>query len=94
MIAFGCHVRGARTTRGGLALLVGGSEPVELCARIVINSAGLFAPAVAATIEGMPAQLVPPSYFARGNYFVLSGKSPVLDGLSIPSRYLAAWART
>ena len=76
MIAFGCTVLGARQSREGFVISVGGDEPLELSARNVINSAGLFAPAVAAAVEGMPAHLVPPSYFARGNYFVLSGRSP------------------
>jgi L-2-hydroxyglutarate oxidase LhgO len=76
MIAFGCPVIGVRPGPGGLLVSVGGADPMAVRARTVINSAGLFAPGVAATIEGMPAHLVPRPYFARGNYLVLSGKSP------------------
>ncbi|MDX8500851.1 NAD(P)/FAD-dependent oxidoreductase [Mesorhizobium sp. VK4C] len=76
MVAFGSPVTGIRRDGGGLLVSVGGEDPVEVRAQLVINSAGLFAPSVAAAIEGMPAYLVPRPYFARGNYFVLSGKSP------------------
>jgi L-2-hydroxyglutarate oxidase LhgO len=75
-IALGCRFLAARSAQGELAITVSAPEPMELGARILINSAGLFAPAIAATIEGMPRHLVPPSFFARGNYFVLSGASP------------------
>jgi L-2-hydroxyglutarate oxidase LhgO len=47
-----------------------------LKARWVINSAGLAAPAVAARIAGFPSGQVPPAFYARGNYFTLSGRSP------------------
>ncbi|MDX8482953.1 NAD(P)/FAD-dependent oxidoreductase [Mesorhizobium sp. VK24D] len=76
MVAFSSPVTGLRRASGGLLVSVGGEDPVEVRAQVVINSAGLFAPGVAASIEGMPAHLVPKPYFARGNYFVLSGKSP------------------
>ncbi|MDX8455999.1 NAD(P)/FAD-dependent oxidoreductase [Mesorhizobium sp. VK9D] len=76
MVAFGSPVTGIRRDYGGLLVSVGGENPVEVQAQVVVNSAGLFAPSVAAAIEDMPAHLVPNPYFARGNYFVLSGKSP------------------
>ena len=34
------------------------------------------APALALSIEGVPAGTVPPAYFCRGCYFTLTGKSP------------------
>jgi len=46
-------------------------ECVEL-----INSAGLGAPAVAASIAGLAAEHVPTAYYAKGNYFSLSGRCP------------------
>jgi len=47
-----------------------------LRARALINSAGIQAPRIAGLIEGFPAEHVPRAYFAKGNYFTLSGRSP------------------
>jgi L-2-hydroxyglutarate oxidase LhgO len=49
---------------------------MTLRCRLVVNSAGLHAPALARSIEGMPSEHVPPAYFAKGNYFSLTGRSP------------------
>ncbi len=43
---------------------------------MVVNAAGLHAPEVARRIAGMPTQMVPTPYYARGNYFTLTGRSP------------------
>ncbi|MGI9150968.1 MAG: NAD(P)/FAD-dependent oxidoreductase [Limnohabitans sp.] len=48
----------------------------ELLARTVVNAAGLTAPWLAKNFLGLSAQHVPQAYFAKGNYFTLSGKSP------------------
>ncbi|MDB5370374.1 MAG: FAD-dependent oxidoreductase [Roseomonas sp.] len=61
---------------GGAELSVGGAEPMELRCALLVNAAGLHAPALAASLENMPAALVPPTYYAKGNYFTLSGRSP------------------
>jgi L-2-hydroxyglutarate oxidase LhgO len=45
-------------------------------ARRIVNSAGLYAPALAKRIEGLAPLTIPPAYFAKGHYFTLSGKSP------------------
>ncbi|WP_029525164.1 NAD(P)/FAD-dependent oxidoreductase [Polaromonas glacialis] len=51
-------------------------DGTELQARWVVNSAGLQAQALARRFAGLPLQSVPPSYFAKGNYFTLAGRSP------------------
>jgi L-2-hydroxyglutarate oxidase LhgO len=76
VFAFHSPVEGGRVTSGGVELAVGGAEPMRLAARLVVNSAGLTAPALARGIEGMPPALVPRAYYAKGNYFTLSGRSP------------------
>lgn len=48
-------------------------EETEVVAREVVNAAGLHAPAVAATMAGLPQRLVPRAFFARGHYFSLTG---------------------
>lgn len=60
----------------GYLLEVGGEEPFQLETKYLINCAGLSAPAIAAKIEGLQNQYIPKAYFAKGNYFSLSGKSP------------------
>lgn len=46
-----------------------------LRARTVVNCAGLHATEVARCIEGFPEEHVPRTYYARGHYFALAGKS-------------------
>lgn len=60
----------------GFELHIGGEEPAILQTRYLINCAGLSAPAIARVIEGMPFGKIPTAYFAKGNYFSLSGVSP------------------
>lgn len=55
---------------------VGGADPMTLRCRLLVNSAGLNAPDLAGKLVGMPAERVPPSYYAKGNYFTLTGRSP------------------
>ena len=76
MFAFRAPVTGGRATANGIALTVGGADPMTLAAKLVVNAAGLHAPAIARGIHGMPAQMIPTPYYAKGNYFVLSGRNP------------------
>jgi L-2-hydroxyglutarate oxidase LhgO len=58
-----------------VVIAVNGAAPT-LRSRLVVNSAGVQAPAVAQLIEGFPAQHIPRAYFAKGNYFSLRGRAP------------------
>jgi len=49
---------------------------MEIAARIVVNAAGLFAPALAARTQGLPAAKQPVGRFAKGHYFSLAGRPP------------------
>ena len=69
-------VTGGRAVPGGVEIDVGGADPMTLRCRLLVNSAGLHAPGVASCIAGMPRDRVPSAYFAKGNYFTLSGRSP------------------
>ena len=73
VIAFNSVVTGGRATSEGVALKI---DDMELRAKLVINACGLHASTLAQSIEGMPKQLVPRAYFAKGNYFALKGRSP------------------
>ena len=58
------------------AIEVIASDGTELAANTVINAAGLSAPLVASRIQGLDARHIPPTFWAKGNYFTLAGKSP------------------
>jgi len=76
MLAFHSPVTQGRVVDGGIEIEVGGTEPMNLRCRLVVNSAGLHAPALARKIVGMPSDRIPPAYYAKGNYFTLAGRSP------------------
>jgi L-2-hydroxyglutarate oxidase LhgO len=59
-----------------VAIVAGGDSAVEIEARLVVNSAGLGAQALASTISGLNPSFIPPLHLAKGNYFALSGKAP------------------
>ncbi len=60
----------------GFTIEIGGAEPGRVRCRWLVNAAGLYAPAFAAAIAGVPAATIPPAYFCRGVYFTLAGRSP------------------
>jgi L-2-hydroxyglutarate oxidase LhgO len=61
---------------GGFELTIGGADGMIIQTKLLINCAGLSAPALAQKIEGLSQDLIPKAYFAKGSYFSLSGKSP------------------
>ena len=69
-------VVGGRVEDAGIVVSLGGAEPVSVLCRTVVNAAGLGAQAVARSIAGVPTQAIPPSYLAKGHYFVLNRRSP------------------
>jgi L-2-hydroxyglutarate oxidase LhgO len=74
--AFHAPLLRARAVADVIELDVGGNAPMTLACRLLINSAGLGAPAVARSIDGMPIELIPPAYLAKGNYFSCSARAP------------------
>jgi L-2-hydroxyglutarate oxidase LhgO len=76
LLALGSPVVGGECHADGLLLQVGGAQPMELLARVVVNSAGLGAQALAASLRGLDAARLPPLYLAKGNYFALAGRAP------------------
>jgi L-2-hydroxyglutarate oxidase LhgO len=75
-IAFLSPVTGGRVEDDGIRLDVGGEAPMSIRADIVVNSAGLHAQKVAASILGIPSNAIPPCYYAKGNYYSLLGRPP------------------
>ena len=76
MLALGSPLDHARCGSTGITLVTGGADAMELDARIVINSAGLYAPDLARRFAGLPQATVPPTYYCKGNYYSLAGRSP------------------
>jgi len=60
----------------GFELEIGGPDGMQLQTKLLINCAGMSAPAVAQKITALAKDQIPKAYFAKGNYFSLSGKSP------------------
>lgn len=75
-VIFRSPVQGGSAGPEGIVLNVGGDEPMTICCRSVVNSAGLFAQDVARSIAGIPASSIPPQYFAKAHYFTLAGRPP------------------
>jgi L-2-hydroxyglutarate oxidase LhgO len=74
--AFHTPLLRARAAGGRIELDAGGSTPMSLECRLLVNAAGLSAPAIARGIDGMPIELIPPAYLAKGNYFSCSARAP------------------
>ena len=76
LLALLASVGAVEVRADGLKLDVGGAEPMILLAKTLINCAGHAAPAIAARTKGLPAERVPPRYFAKGSYFSLATATP------------------
>jgi L-2-hydroxyglutarate oxidase LhgO len=76
MIAFRSPVVGGAVRGDGIELEVAGETPLGVLARSVVNCAGLHAQKLAGGLVGFPPAHVPPIYYAKGNYYSLSGRSP------------------
>lgn len=74
--AFHTPLLHARAGAGHIELEIGGDAPMMLACNLLVNSAGLGAPAVARSIDGMPVGQIPSAYLAKGNYFSCSARSP------------------
>src|SRR3954466_7336085 len=66
----------AKAAAGRIEIEAGGDAPMTLECDLLINAAGLNAPAVARAIEGMPVEMIPSAYLAKGNYFSCSARAP------------------
>lgn len=77
MVALASSLERAVPVPGGFELQVStGAETTSLACRSLVNAAGLQACAVTRLIEGLDPVWQPRPFFAKGNYYALSGKAP------------------
>jgi L-2-hydroxyglutarate oxidase LhgO len=83
LVVFNAPVVSAECLSSSTVLSVGGAEPVQVEADLVVNCAGLYASEVAKTINGFPVEHIAETVYAKGRYFMISGKAP-FDRLIYP----------
>jgi L-2-hydroxyglutarate oxidase LhgO len=74
MLALKSELLAAEVIQDGFVVHVSGADPIQT--RTLVNSAGLRAPSVAQRIEGLEAKFVPREFYAKGNYYTLTRRSP------------------
>jgi L-2-hydroxyglutarate oxidase LhgO len=74
--AFHAPLQHVRREGDALTLDIGGPDPMSLSCRVLINAAGLSAPALAHQIDAMPREKIPQAYFAKGSYFSCTARTP------------------
>jgi L-2-hydroxyglutarate oxidase LhgO len=74
VIAFNSPIAGIEYAQA--AIKIEATDGTRLRVQRLINAAGLHATEVARCIRGLDVRHVPASYFAKGSYFSLAGRSP------------------
>jgi len=69
-------LRQARHRQGRWELTTGPDGSYRIACEVLVNAAGLSAQNVAAAIQGLGPERIPPLRLARGCYFSLSGRAP------------------
>jgi L-2-hydroxyglutarate oxidase LhgO len=75
-LAFHAPVESAVADGKTITVRVGGAEPMAISCSLFVNSAGLFAPKLAASIDGLSKAHVPTAIFAKGSYFSSNVRAP------------------
>ena len=84
-LAFNTPVLGGEAHGDQIVLETGGEMPTRLTCDIVINTAGLDAPALAQGLVGCSTPgRIPRGYFAKGNYYKLEGQATPFRHLVYP----------
>lgn len=76
MVVCNTPVAGGRISGNAIIVDTAGDEPGSVKTRLLVNSAGLNAPALARSIKGISRDAIPREYYAIGHYYSLSGASP------------------
>ncbi len=86
VLALQSRVLGGEVQFNGIRLDIQTSSGEEnsVLAHMVVNAAGLFAPALAARIDGLGKVHIPTPYFAKGSYYSLAGRRAPFSCLVYP----------
>lgn len=76
VMALNAPVEKGAVLSDGIKLDVGGDEAMTLNAKLVVNSAGLWADRIGRSIVGVPTETIPRIYYGKGQYFTYSGAAP------------------
>ncbi len=75
-IVLNSPVLGGTLRDDSVRLSVGGADPVDVDAKLVVNAAGLGAWGISAGLEGLNPATIPERHYAKGSYFSLSARAP------------------
>ena len=75
-VAFRSTVTGVESSADGIRIRASGDEDTEIVARLFVNAAGHGAPGIAQGTADLPPACVPRQWYAKGNYFSLTGRQP------------------
>ncbi len=75
-VAFHAPVTQVWPNGDGFEVEVGQGDGYRVSSRMLVNAAGLQAWSVAAAIDGLAADKIPPCYYAKGHYMTYSGRTP------------------
>ena len=81
---------GRATDTGRIEIEVGGDDPTRLDCALIVNAAGLGAPALARRIEGHDPTRVPRDHMCKGSYFTFNGQPP-FGRLIYPVAHASGW---
>lgn len=76
ILALNAPVKRVQVKTSGFRVEIGGADPMLLDTELLVNSTGLYMNQTLASIEGFPGRCIPALYYAKGNYFSLSGPAP------------------
>ena len=83
-------VSGHPTDAGRIEIEVGGADPIRLDCALVVNAAGLGAPALARRLDGLDPARVPRDHICKGSYFIFTGRPP-FGRLIYPVAHASGW---
>jgi len=69
-----CALNQVKLSQNGIELVA--DDGTQLRCNLLVNAAGLQAPALARKFFGLAQEHVPQAYYAKGNYFSLAGRAP------------------
>lgn len=74
MVVF--HTQVDHVTPGAQGMVLSTLGGDQLSCKSLVNAAGLHAPGLAGRMDGLPQACRPTAFFAKGNYFALTGRAP------------------